>query len=62
MRHFREFFAHKAKRTIQPTKDGRNPKRAAQTTVLARINDRQHKTPATTAKPRRNVPLRMTRD
>ena len=61
MHHLREFFAYKAKRTMHPTKDGRPTKRPAQMTVLARINDRQHKTAAMTApNPRNNVPLRMT--
>ena len=59
--HWRAFFAYMARRTIQPTKDGKNTKRAAQMTVLLRINERQHKTPAMTAVPRSNVPLRMTR-
>jgi hypothetical protein len=60
--HWRAFFAYKARRTIQPTKDGRNTKRAAQMTVLLRINERQHKTPAMTAMPRSSVPLRMTQN
>jgi hypothetical protein len=57
----REFFAYKARRTIQPTKDGRNSKRAAQMKVLLRINERQHKTPEITAAPRSNAPLLMPR-
>jgi hypothetical protein len=56
-----EFFAYKARRTIHPTKDGRNNKRAAQIAVLLRITDKQHNIPAATAIPRSNVPLRTMR-
>jgi hypothetical protein len=57
----RAFLAYKANRTIQLTKDGKNIKRAAQTAVLLRIHDKQHRIPAIKAMTRSNFPFSMAR-
>jgi hypothetical protein len=54
-----DFFAYNASRTIQLTKDGKNFKRAAQTAVLLRNHDQQHRIPAIKAMARSNLPVRF---